>query len=241
MNELDRKTQWGLLGTVMWICTRDEKRVATLWDTSEEEAMGPVLLSVKTEFDPCLLGRFAETEFDAYRQDAALQEKRQSSRVDRRGMMKAGEALDDLRRRMQSGRFRMTAIRLVGNSNEQIPVPPAEFYDLEFRISPGHPVAPVGLWSRSRGKLLWGSPQFVRADVVGAWPAQRTKTAAVVRAILRYLRQITTPEARLTKREAQQRCMAEVPNAYPEAFKKAWAQLEPSCKRGRGKHGPRAR
>jgi hypothetical protein len=23
------------------------------------------------------------------------------------------------------------------------------------------------------------------------------------------------------------------------AFKKAWAELEPSCKRGRGKHGPR--
>jgi hypothetical protein len=45
----------------------------------------------------------------------------------------------------------------------------------------------------------------------------------------------------LTKGEALDRCSVEVPNAYPEAFKRAWAQLEPSRKRGRGKHGPRAR
>jgi hypothetical protein len=71
-------------------------------------------------------------------------------------------------------------------------------------------------------------------------PARNRKTAATTHAILRHLRQLMTPEAPLTKLEAQQRCMAEVPNAYPEAFKKAWAQLEPSCKRARGKHGRRA-
>jgi hypothetical protein len=76
--------------------------------------------------------------------------------------------------------------------------------------------------------------------VIGVWPAQNTKTAAVFGAILRHLRQITTPAAPLTKLEAQQRCMREVPNAYPEAFKKAWADLDPSYKRGRGEHGPRA-
>jgi hypothetical protein len=48
------------------------------------------------------------------------------------------------------------------------------------------------------------------------------------------------PEAPLTKSEAQATMMAEVPNAYPGAFKKAWIQLEPSLKRGRGKHGSRA-
>jgi hypothetical protein len=46
-------------------------------------------------------------------------------------------------------------------------------------------------------------------------------------------------EAPLPKLEAKQRCLGEVPNAYPEAFEKAWAELEPIYKRGRGKHGPR--
>jgi hypothetical protein len=40
------------------------------------------------------------------------------------------------------------------------------------------------------------------------------------------------PDAPLTELEAQRRCMAEVPNAYPAAFEKAWAELDPSCKRG---------
>jgi hypothetical protein len=75
--------------------------------------------------------------------------------------------------------------------------------------------------------------------VISAWPARNKKTTATARAILRYLRQIMTPETPLTKLEAQQRCMTEVLHAYPEAFKKAWSELEPSCKRGRGKHGPR--
>src|SRR5256885_1968823 len=98
----------------------------------------------------------------------------------------------------------------------------------------------VGLWSRSYGSLVWSSPQFLRADVMRAWPARNKKTAATAHAILRYLRQIMTPKTPLTKLEAQRRCMAEVHHAYPEAFKKAWAVLEPSCKRGRGKHGPRS-
>ena len=81
----------------------------------------------------------------------------------------------------------------------------------------------------------------LRSDVVRVWPARNTKTAAVSAAILRHLRKIMVPEAPLTKLEARQRCMAKVDNAYPEAFKKAWAELEPSFKRGRGKHGSRAR
>jgi hypothetical protein len=71
-------------------------------------------------------------------------------------------------------------------------------------------------------------------------PGAKQENGGDHHAILRHLRQLMTLEAPLTKLEAQQRCMAEVPNAYPEAFKKAWAQLEPSRKRARGKHGRRA-
>jgi hypothetical protein len=80
----------------------------------------------------------------------------------------------------------------------------------------------------------------LRADVIRAWPVRNTKTTAVYLAILRHLREIMTPEAPLTKREAQEVCLAEVPNAYSAAFEKAWAELDVSCKRGRGKHGRRA-
>jgi hypothetical protein len=156
-------------------------------------------------------------------------------------MMEAGQAIVELLRKVHTRRVQMTAIECDGGRHEQIPVPSAELNDLEFRISPGDRVAPVGLWSRSRRVLVWRSPQFLSADVVGAWPAPITKTAAVVTAMLQYLRKIMIPEAPLTKREALQRCMVEVPNAYPEAFKRAWAGLDPSYKRARGKHGPRAR
>lgn len=46
-----------------------------------------------------------------------------------------------------------------------------------------------------------------------------------------------TSAAPLTKAEAQRRCLAEVPSAYHQAFNKAWALLDPSCKRGRGQRG----
>jgi hypothetical protein len=135
----------------------------------------------------------------------------------------------------------MTAIKCGGSSDARIPVPLAETNDLSFRLMPSHSVAPMGVWARTGWTLLWRSPQFLRADVVRAWPARNTKTAAVSAAIVRHLREIMSAEALLTKLEAQRRCMAEVPNAYPAAFKKAWAELDPSCKRQRGKHGPRVR
>jgi hypothetical protein len=119
-------------------------------------------------------------------------------------------------------------------------VPSAELNDLVFRFIPDHPIAPVGLWLRSRRLVAWGSPQFLRSDIVRVWAARNKKTAAASVAILRHLRKIMTPEAPLIKSEAQRRSMAEVPNGYPAAFKKAWMQLEPSLKRGRGKHGSRA-
>ena len=135
----------------------------------------------------------------------------------------------------------MTAVRCHEGRDEQDPVPPTELNDLTFRLHPNLRGASVGLWSRSRDVLVWRSPQFSRADVIGIWPGRNRKTAAASVAILRHLRKISPPQAPLTKPDAEQRCMAEVPNAYPEAFKKAWADLDPTYKRGRGKHGPRRR
>jgi hypothetical protein len=51
---------------------------------------------------------------------------------------------------------------------------PLALNDLIFRLSPGHRLAAVGLWSRSRDTLVWRSPQFLRADVMRVWPARNT-------------------------------------------------------------------
>src|SRR5205085_10690152 len=112
----------------------------------------------------------------------------------------------------------MTGIRCDGSSDARIPVPLAETNDLIFRLMPSHSVAPMGVWSRTGWTLLWRSPQFFRTDAVRAWPALNTKTVAVSAAMLRHLREIMSAEAPLTRPEAKRRCMAEVPNAYPEAF-----------------------
>jgi hypothetical protein len=233
---VDQKTYWDLLETVRWICTRDEQRVAAMWDMGEGDRIAPAMFGVKAELALLPPLGLQGTKPDADRQAISPRDNEKSSRIDGPTI----PALDDLFRKVSSGRVQMTAIRCEVSSDEQILVPLAELNDLMFRLSPGHPVALVGLWSRSRGSPVWRSPQFLSADVVRAWPARNTKTAGASRAILRHLRQIMTAEAPLTKLEAQQRCMTEVPNAYPGAFKKAWGELEPSCKRGRGKRGPRA-
>jgi hypothetical protein len=226
--DTDRKTYWDLLETLTWIVTRDERRVAALRDRSDQEKMAlaysgmRIPRAVYSLPGPSGSNLGAELEAPAPQGDGA-----------------ALDPLTDVRAKVQSGRVRMTAIRCDGSSGAQITVPLAELNDLTILRIPSHSFAPVGLWWR--WTLVWRSPQFLRADVVVAWPARKTKTAAVFAAILRRLREITSAEAPLTKIEAQRRCMAEVPNAYPEAFKKAWAELDPSCKRRRGKHGPRAR
>jgi hypothetical protein len=254
---MDQKTYWGLGEIVMWIRTRDYERVAAMSDLSEEDAMALAMftdrarlsekeamaLAVfpdKARFDLRPLPDLTATNSDAGREAAAPQGHERSSDIGGPIPMPPDQALDDLHRKVHSRRVPMTAIKCDGNSDEQIPVPPVELNDLIFLLVPGHPVAPVGLWSRSRrDTLVWRSPQFLRTIGVRVWPARNRKTAAVYGATLRHLREIMTPEAPLTKREAQRRCLTEVPNAYLEAFKKAWAELEPSCKRGRGKHGPR--
>jgi hypothetical protein len=228
--DTDRKTYWDLPETLTWIVTRDERRVAALRDRSDQEKMAlansamRIPRAVHSLPGPSGSNLGAELEAPAPQGDGA-------------GL----DPVNDVLAKVQSGRVWMTAIRCDGSSDAQIPVPLAETNDLRFLLIPSHSFAPLGLWSRTGWTLVWRSPQFLRADVVVAWPARNIKTAAVFAAILRRLREIMSAEAPLTKIEAQGRCMAEVPNAYPEAFKKAWAELDPSCKRRRGKHGPRAR
>jgi len=238
---VDQKTYWGLLETVRWICTRDEDRVAAMWDMSEEDGIAPAMFGgVKPQLDLSSLLRLAGTNFDADGKAAVPEGARESSRIDGPIMMLPSQALDDLLRKVHSRRVQMIAIRCHGSSDKQTEVSPVGLNDLIFHLVPDHPVARVGFWSRSRrNTLVWRSPQFLRADVIRVWPARNTKTAAVCGAILRHLREIMTPEAALTKLEARRRCLADVLNAYPAAFEKAWAELEPSLKRRRGKHGPR--
>jgi hypothetical protein len=233
----DQKAYWNLLETVRWICTRDEEKVAAMWNMDEDEQMAVALFDVKPRLDPNSLLIVRRADPNA----AEPLGNGKPSGIDNANMMDPQKALDDLLRKVRSRRVQMTAIRYRGDRDEQEAVPPIELNDLIFRLHPGDRLVSVGLWSRSRDTLVWRSPQFARADVIGAWPGRNRKTAAVTAAIRRHLREITTAEAPLTKFEAEQRCMAEVPNAYREAFRRAWPDLEPSFKKGRGKHGRRAR
>ena len=228
MVSVDKKTFWDLPETVMWICTRDEQRVAAISDMNENEKLSLALFGMKVEMairsGPGPSGSNLGADLGPAKPQGA-------------GALSGG--VGDVLKKVHSRRVRMTAIRCDGTRNGQIEVPLAELNDLEFRLIPDDPVAPVRLWSRSRKALVRKAPQFLRGDVVREWPARNTKKATVSDAILSHLHDIMSPEDPLTKAEAKRRCLAEVPYAYPEAFKKAWAKLEPSRKRTRGKHGPR--
>jgi hypothetical protein len=169
-----------------------------------------------------------------------------TGRLEHRGASQADDLsgldgiLQDVMRKVQTRKVRMTMIRVGEAGVERIPVTAGEANELQLRIT-GDVVAPVIAWSRTQQATAGTSPWFSRTDIIRAWPELSKKTAAVAGALLRHLREISTPERPLTKGEALDRCSVEVPNAYPEAFKRAWAQLEPSRKRGRGKHGPRLR
>lgn len=222
----DRKKYWDLLETLRWIEKRDEQIVAEIWEWSDDDRMALAVLGMKVRW---VLRSPPEGSGINRRLDLA--------RAKEGDGRPAPSALEDVFRKVQSGRVGMTGIRCTGNNRRQIRVPLAELNDLQFRFIPGHEVAPVGLWSRSRGILLWRSPQFLSADVISAWPARNLKSASVSTAILHRLQEIMKNGAPLTKAQAWERCLAEVPRAYPAAFEKAWAKLDPSCKRGRGKHG----
>ena len=226
---MDRKKYWDLLETLKWIRRRDERAVAAMSDLNDAERMALALSRTEVGRDVRSPPGPSGSNLGVDMEPVALS-----------GEVPASIA-DELLSKVRSCRVRMTAIRCDRRTDEQIPVPLAELNDLAVRFVPDDPVARVGLWPRSRGTLVWRSPQFLREDVVKEWPAQNTKTAAVSIAVSRHLRAIINPEAPVTKAEARRRCLADVPNAYPEAFENAWRELDPSGKRGRGKHGPRAR
>jgi hypothetical protein len=199
---VDQKTYWSLLETVRWMCTRDQERVAEMRNMSEEDGIAPALFGGWPQWYLRSLQGLPETNSDA--DGAAAAPQASKPRVDRPFMMDPSLALDDLLRKLQSTRLQMIAIRCGERSGEPTVVPPVELNDLMVRLAPGHPVAPVGLWSRSRrDTLVWRSPQFLRADVILLWPAEKTKPAAVRSAILQHLREIMTPGAPLTKLQAQ--------------------------------------
>ena len=235
---VDQKAHWGLGEVVMWIQTRDYERLAALSELCETEAMARGMFTHRTLVDPRSLPRFSSMAFGDDQCAPTPPESNQYARIEAAVLMPADTALDDLKRKLRSGRLQVTAIKCGVSDEDRIPVPLADLNGLTFRFTPDDPIAPVGLWCRSR-TLIWRSPQFLRLDVIRVWPARNTKTAAVAGAIMRHLQEIMLPEASLTKLVAREQCMAEVPSAYPAAFNKAWAALDASLKRGRGKHGSR--
>ena len=162
----DRKKYWDLLETLRWIDKRDEQMVAEIWEWSDDDRMAIAVLGMKVRW----VLRSAPEGSDINRRPDLVRAEAQGDGGP------APSALEDVLRKVHSGRVRMTGIRCNGNSGRQVTVPLAELNDLHFRLIPGHEVAPVGLWSRSRGILLWRSPQFLSADVISAWPANKLKT-----------------------------------------------------------------
>src|SRR6266446_3198868 len=158
---VDPKAYWDLLETVWWIRSRDEEWVAEMQDKSEEDKAALALFGLKPETK--LLPRLSlpEAEFNAAMQMV--------SACDAEPIL-LDQTLDDLFKKVSSGKVRMTAIRFGGSSDGQIPVPLAELNGLMFRIATGYRVR-VGLRSRSRGSLDWSEPQILRTDVTRAWTA----------------------------------------------------------------------
>ena len=118
---VDQKTYWDLFETVQWICARDEQRVAAMWDMDEERRTATALYWMRGPLAvPSLLAR-REINQNAGRGAAPT--------GDLESLPIGGPTatpnypLDDLFRKVHSGRVRMTAIRCDEASNEQIPMP----------------------------------------------------------------------------------------------------------------------
>ena len=233
MRAMDRETYWDLLETLQWICRRKEEERATGRDLKAGNRIPLDMFSAEAVLDSRSLPHIGEYNFQADSAATACQPDWELPDIAGSGIIELGPALNYLLGQVHNRRIRMTAIKCDRYRVRHTPVSPAQLNDLEFRITPGHRISTVGLWSRSRNSLMLRSPQFLRADVIRVWPPRRKKDAVVFGVILRHLQTISTPAAPLTKGDARRRCLAEVPNAYPAAFQKAWATLDPSCKRAR--------
>jgi len=227
----DRAMYWTVAEAVAWICARRHERVEALADPATPRAIQAVM----TDYAPMGFippknedGSTAGRGYDFIHPDYV-------------GMLPYQALRDLFEKEGRRGRVRIGGLRGRGDSFEQIP--PIELIDLSFRLVPGHPVSPMGLWSRSRGEMAWSQVQVSRDDVMRAWPPRAgrvVKTAAAELAILEHLQRVMPPEAPLTKETAWARCQKEVRGAYKEAFERAWKRLPADRKRARGQHGPRA-
>ena len=209
-------------------------------DINEKKLTLPAIFAAEAVSGTHALWVLAKNDFTDDSEPAARQADRKSLNVNEADIIAPSQALNYLLQQVRSRRIRMTAIKCDRHRTNQVPVPPAELGGLEFRITSDHWFAKVGLWSPSHNTLMWRSPQFLRSDIIRVWPARKKKKSAeVFGLILQHLQTVMPPGTPLTRADAQRRCLAEVPDAYPAAFKKAWAILDPSCKRGPGKHGGR--
>jgi hypothetical protein len=233
----DQKMYWDLLETLRWIRTRGEGGITAMGDIDEKKRRPLTIFPVEAVLDAHELWALVEYDFTGDWEPGARHAGRKSLDANESGRVGPSQALNYLLQLVRSRRIRMTAIKCDRYRAIQVPVPLAELDNLEFRIPSDHQLTKIGLWSRSHKTLMWRSPQFLREDVIRVWPARKKKSAAVSGVILLHLRTIMTPAAPLTRAEAQRRCLAEVCDASPGAFQKAWAILDPSCKRGRGQHG----
>ena len=240
MNASRHKAYWDLLETLYWIGTRDQRGLTAIGDIKEDNRPPQAMLTSNAELDWHQLLLLVKYDFKGHRQPADWQAGRKSLDANQSSMLGLGQSLNYLLQQVLCRRIRMEAIKCDRYRVKPGSVSPADLSDLEFRITLDYRVAKVGLWSRSRNQLMWRSPQFLRADIIRVWPARKKKTAAVSDAILRHLQAISTRTGPLTKADARRLCFAEVPDAYPEAFNKAWANLDSSCKQGRGERGPGA-
>jgi hypothetical protein len=240
MTAADRNMYWDLLETLQWIGTRDEGGVTAMGDINEKKRTLPAIFTAEAVSGAHALWVPAKYDFMDDSEPAAWQADRKSLYVNEADIIAPNQALNYLLQQVRSRRIRMTAIKCDRYRIKQVPVPPAELGGLEFRITSDHRLAKVGLWSPSQNTLMWRSPQFLRSDIIRVWPARKKKKSAeVFGLILQHLQTVMPPGTPLTRADAQRRCLAEVPDAYPAAFKKAWAILDPSCKRGPGKPGGR--
>ena len=235
MTVADRKMYWDLLETLQWICKRDEGRTTAMGDINENNRTPLAMFTAEAALNPHPLSLLANCDFMSDCEPVAWPAGRKSLEANEPSMIGPCQALNYLLQQVRSRGIRMTAIKCDRYRVKQVPVAPAELGDLEFRITSDHRHTNVGLWSRPRNTLMWRSPQFLRGDIIRVWPARKKKSVAVSGVILQYLQTITTPAAPLTRADAQRRCLAEVPHAFPRAFRKAWAILDPSHKRGRGR------
>jgi hypothetical protein len=229
MTAADRDTYWDFLETLQWIGARKEGWTTAAGDINKNSRTPLAIFTA----EPTLNRHNYDFMCDC--EPVSWLAGRKSIEDNESGMGGLAQALNYLLQQVHKRRIRLTAIKCDRYRVKQVPVPWAELGDLEFRITSDHRLTKVGLWSRSRDALIWRSPQFLRGDVIRVWPARKKKSAAVSPAILQHLQTIMTPDVPLTRAEAQRRCLAEVPDAFPEAFKQAWAILHPCYKRGRGR------